>query len=363
MKKLLAIGLLSLAVVLSGCQKKEEAKEAAAEKELSAAFVYVGPVGDGGWTYAHDLGRKELEKMGVKTSYVESVPETDSERVIRNLARKGNKIVYTTSFGFMDATLKVSKDFPDTIFMHASGFKKSENMGNYFGRMYQARYLAGMVAGYMTKTNKIGMIGSMPIPEIIRHINAFTLGARSVNPNVEVQVVWVNTWFDPAKEGDAAASLFDGGNDIIAITTDSAAPVQEAEKRGMWAIGNDTDMSIYGAKAHLTANVWNWGVYYKHIAEQVKNGTWTPTEDWWGIETGIVGLAPFGDMVPENVKQDVLAKKADISSGKLVVFQGPFNKQDGTLAVEAGNVPNDGELLGMSYFVEGVVGTIPAPGN
>lgn len=364
MKKLLAIGLLSLAVALTGCQKKEEAKtEAPAEKELKAAFVYVGPIGDGGWTYAHDLGRKEMEAAGVKTSYVESVPETDSERVIRNLARKGNDIVFTTSFGYMDATLKVAKDFPDTVFMHASGFKKSANMGNYFGRIYQAKYLAGIVAGYMTKTNKIGMVGSMPIPEIIRHINAFTLGVRSVNPNADVQVIWVNSWFDPAKEGDAASSLLDNGADIVALSTDSAAPVQEAEKRGKWAIGNDTDMSLYGAKAHLTAAVWNWGIYYKHIAEQVKKGTWTPTEDWWGIETGIVGLSPFGDMVPDNVKQDVMAKQEDISSGKLTVFTGPFNKQDGTLAVEAGKVPTDGELLGMSYFVEGVVGSIPTPGN
>ncbi|MBF0286904.1 MAG: BMP family ABC transporter substrate-binding protein [SAR324 cluster bacterium] len=328
-------------------------------KDVKVGFIYVGPVGDGGWTYAHDLGRRHLEKMGVDTKYVESVPETDAERSIRNLARKGYNLIFTTSFGYMDPTLKVAKQFPDTVFMHATGFKKSKNMGNYFARMYQARYLVGMVAGAMTKTNTIGVIGSHPIPEILRHINAIALGARSVNPNAQVKVVWVNSWFDPSKEGAAANSLMDSGADIVTITTDSAAATQAAEKRGLYSIGNDSDMSIYGKKAHLTANIYHWGVYYEHVYKQVKDGSWKPAEDWWGIETGAIDLAPFGEMVPQSVRDMVLKKKEEMVQGKFTVFQGPIKKQDGTLAAKAGQKLTDKEMLSMSYFVEGVAGTIP----
>lgn len=201
-------------------------------KELKAAFVYVGPIGDGGWTYAHDLGRKHLEELGVKTAFTESVPETDSVRTIRNFARQGYDIIFTTSFGYMDPTLTVAKEFPKTIFMHCSGFKTADNVGTYFGRIYQAKFLSGIVAGSITKSNVIGVIGSHPIPEIIRHINAFTLGVRSVNPDAKVKVVWVNAWFDPSKEGAAADSLMDDGADVVSLTTDSAAALKAAEKRG-----------------------------------------------------------------------------------------------------------------------------------
>ncbi len=331
----------------------------ASAADPKVAFIYVGPVGDGGWTYAHDLGRRHLEKMGVETTYVESVPETDSERVLRNLARRGYDIIFTTSFGYMDPTLNVAKQFPDTIFMHASGFKTHDNMGNYFARMYQARYLVGMVAGMMTKSSKIGIIGSHPIPEIIRHINAFTLGVRSVNPEATVQVLWVNSWFDPAKEGAAANSLMDNGADVVTITTDSAAATQAAAKRGLYAIGNDSDMTLYGPEAHLTANIFNWGIYYEHIYNQVKNGTWKPTNDWWGIETGAIDLAPFGKMVSKDIQNKVMAKKAEIASGEFVVFKGPIKGQDGSTAIAAGVVPSDQDLLSMMYYVEGVVGDIP----
>lgn len=323
------------------------------------AFVYVGPVGDGGWTYAHDLGRQELEAMGVETTYVESVPETDSKRVLRNLARKGYDIIFTTSFGYMDDTLEVAKDFPDTIFMHCSGFKQSENMGNYFARMYQARFLVGMVAGLTTKTDKIGIIGSFPIPEIIRHINAFTLGARSVNSNAEVQVLWVNSWFDPAKEAAAAGALIDNGADVVTITTDSAAATQTAEKRGVYSIGNDSDMTLYGPAAHLTANVYNWGIYYKHIYEQVKNGSWTPTNDWWSMDTGIVSISPYGDMVPQDTRNTVNTIQRAMNTGEFKVFQGPIYDRNGDLAIKSGEVPTDQELLSMDYFVEGVLGDLP----
>ncbi len=326
--------------------------------EVNVAFVYVGPVGDGGWTYAHDLGRRHLETLGYKTTYVESVPETDAERAIRQLARK-NDLVFTTSFGYMDATLKVAKRFPDKVFMHATGFKRSANVGTYFARMYQARYLVGMVAGKMTKTNQIGIIGSHPIPEILRHINAIALGAQSVNPKAEIKVIWVNSWFDPAKEGAAANSLMDGGADIVTITTDSAAATQAAEKRGLYAIGNDSDMAIYGKKAHLTANIYNWGVYYEFLANLVKDGKWASRDDWWGIETGAIDLSPWGDMVPQDVRDLVAAKKQAMIDKKFVVFEGPIKKQDGSEAAKAGQKLTDKEMLSMSYFVEGVVGTIP----
>ena len=327
-------------------------------KDPTVAFVYVGPVGDGGWTYAHDLGRKHLEKMGVKTTYVENVPEADAERTITRLARK-NDIIFTTSFGYMDPTLKVSKKFPKKVFMHNSGYKKSENMGNYFARMYQARYLVGMVAGTMTKTNRIGIIGSHPIPEILRHINAFTLGARSVNPKATVQVIWVNSWFDPPKEAAATESLIDNGADIVTITTDSPAATQVAQKRGKYAIGNDSDMTLYGPKAHLTANIFNWGIYYEHVYKQVQAGTWKPTSDWWGIETNIVDISPFANFVPQELQDQVNAKKQAMIDKKFIVFKGPIKNQDGTLVVKEGQVLTDPEMLSMNYFIEGVIGTVP----
>lgn len=330
-----------------------------AKDQPKVAFVYVGPVGDGGWTYAHDLGRQELEKIGVETTYVESVPETDSERVLRNLARRGYDIIFTTSFGYMDPTERVAKQFPDTVFMHCSGFKTADNMGNYFARMYQARYLAGMVAGLTTKTDQIGMIGSHPIPEIIRHINAFTLGAKQVNPRAQVQVLWVNSWFDPAKEGAAANTLMDNGADIVSITTDSAAATQAASKRGLYAIGNDSDMTLYGPKAHLTANIFNWGIYYKHVYKLVKNGEWKASSDWWGIETNAVDLSPYGDMVPQRTRQMVDAVKERLVAGEFKVFTGPIHNQNGELVIDQGEVPSDQELLSMNYFVEGVLGKIP----
>lgn len=328
-------------------------------KDLNVAFVYVGPIGDGGWTYAHDQGRQHLETLGAKTTYVESVPEADAYRTIRNLARKGNHLIFTTSFGYMDATLKAAKQFPETIFMHATGFKTAANMGTYFARMYQARYLVGMVAGAMTKSNKIGIVGSHPIPEIIRHINAFTLGARSMNPEATVQVIWVNSWFDPAKEGAAANSLMDNGADIVTITTDSAAATQAAEKRGKYAIGNDSDMTLYGPKAHLTANIYHWGVYYEHVYKQVQEGTWKPTADWWGIETGVVDLAPYGNMVPDDIRQKVDAMKAAMKAKEFVVFKGPLTKQGGSVAAQPGQMLTDKEMLSMDYFIEGVRGSIP----
>ena len=328
-------------------------------KDIKAAFVYVGPVGDGGWTYAHDLGRKHLEGLGVETFYLESVAETDSISKIKGFAKKNYDIIFTTSFGYMDPTINAAKEHPKTVFMHCAGLKTAKNVGTYFGRIYQAKFLTGILAGYMTKSNIIGVIGSHPIPEIIRHINAFTLGVRSVNPDAKVKVIWVNAWFDPSKEGEAANSFMDDGADIVSITTDSAAALKAAEKRGKYAIGNDSDMTTYAPSAHLASAVLNWGIYYEHIVKQVAEGTWKSSEDWWGIETGIADIVSFGDMVSADIREKINKKKEEIINGKYFVFQGPFNKQDGSPALKKGEKLTDDQLLSIDYFVEGVVGSLP----
>ena len=328
-------------------------------KEMNVGFIYVSPVGDAGWSYSHDVGRQALAKMeGVKTSFVEAVPEgPDAERVIQNMARKNFDIIFATSFGYMDSMLKVSKEFPKTTFMHCSGFKLSDNMGNYFGRMYQARYLSGIVAGAMTKSKTIGYVAAFPIPEVIRGINAFALGVQSVNPEATVRVVWTKTWYNPATEKEAAKSLLDVGADVIAQHQDSPGPQEAAQEKGVYSIGYNTDMSKFAPKSHLTAPVWNWAGLYKQIIENVQKGTWKSEALWPGIETGIVDLAPFGPMVPKEVQDKVAQAKADIISGKTKVFTGPVKDQKGELKIAAGIVPPDKDLLGMTWFVQGVMGT------
>lgn len=328
-------------------------------KELKVGFVYVSPIGDAGWSYAHDVGRGMVEDMeGVTTSYVESVPEgPDAERVIQNMARKDFDIIFATSFGYMDPMLKVARQFPDTIFMHCSGFKTAENMGNYFGRMYQARYLSGMVAGAMSKSNTLGYVAAFPIPEVIRGINAFTLGAQAVNPEVQVRVVWTKTWYDPATEKEAAKSLLDVGADVIAQHQDSPGPQEAAQEKGVYSIGYNSDMSAFAPKAHLTAPVWNWGPYYVSVVQRVQDGTWESGAAWLGMETGIVDLAPYGPMVPEEIREMVAAKRAEIIKGDAAVFSGPIKDQAGNIKIEEGASADDQTLLGMTWFVEGVIGT------
>lgn len=328
-------------------------------KDMKVGFVYVSPIGDAGWSYAHDVGRQAVEELdGVTTSFVEAVPEgPDSERVIQNMARKGFDVVFATSFGYMDPMLKVAKQFPNTVFMHCSGFKASENMGNYFGRMYQARFLSGMVAGAMTKSNIIGYAAAFPIPEVIRGINAFTLGAQSVNADVTVRVVWTKTWYDPATEKEAAKSLLDVGADIIAQHQDSPGPQEAAQEKGVYSIGYNSDMSAFAPKAHLTAPVWNWGPYYQAVVKSVKAGTWKSEAAWPGMDSGIVDLAPFGAMVPKEIQQMVNAKKAEIISGDTDVFIGPIMDQQGKVKIADGVRADDGTLLGMTWFVKGVIGT------
>ncbi len=331
-------------------------------KEIKTGFIYVGPVGDAGWTYAHDQGRKEMEELPyVKPStYIESVPEgAESTRVINGLVRKGHNLIFTTSFGYMDATIDVAKRNPDVVFMHCSGYKTAPNVGTYFGRMYEPRYLSGIVAGEMSKSNIIGYVAAFPIPEVIRGINAFTLGVRSVNPKAQVRVVWTQTWFDPGVERDAADSLLDVGADVLTMHQDAPATLQAAEARGAYVIGYDTDMRSFAPTAFLTAPIWKWGALYTKIAEEVHNGTWKSEQIWWGMKQDLVGLAEFSDKVPAKTRADVAAKQAEIVAGTFHPFAGPIKDQDGKVIVAAGATPTDGELLGMNYFVEGVQGTIP----
>lgn len=359
----LALTLVFALAACGGDSEKAAAPAAAGPKtgELKVGFVYTSPVGDAGYSWAHDQGRLAIEKLGdIKTSYVESVKEgPDAERVIENMARGGYDLVFTTSFGFMDPTLKVAKDFPNVKFMHCSGFKTSDNVSNYFGRIYQARYLTGMTAGLMTKSNTLGYVAAYPIPEVIRGINAFTLGVRAVNPKAQVRVVWTKTWFDPALEKDAAVSLLDVGCDVIAQHQDSPGPQEAAQERGKYSVGYHTDMSKFAPKAHLTAAVWNWAPFYEAMVKEVREGAWTGGRAlWWGMDKGVVDIAPFGPMVPKDVQDKVLAKKALFLKGEDMVFVGPIKDQAGQIKIPDGVKAEDKELLGMTWFVEGVVGSV-----
>lgn len=332
-----------------------------ASAEVKAGFVYVGPVGDNGYSYQHDQGRLAVEKeLGIKTTYVESVQEgADAERVIRQLASSGNDIIFTTSFGFMNPTLKVAKSFPKVKFEHATGYKRAKNVSTYSARFYEGRVILGTIAGKMTKSNVVGYIGSFPIPEVIRGIDAFTLALRKVNPKATVKVVWVNSWFDPGKEGDAAKALIDQGVDIIAQHTDSPAPLQVAESRGVYGFGQASDMRKFAPKAQLTAIVDNWGPYYIERVKAVMDGTWKSTDAWYGLKQGMVKLAPYGDAVPADVRELADQVKQSIIDGNLHPFQGPIKNQKGELVVKADEVVSDKDLLSLNWYVEGVEGSIP----
>jgi basic membrane protein A len=332
-----------------------------AQEKLRAAFVYVGPIGDGGWTYAHNDGRKALEKMGVETAYVESVPEgAEAEKIITRFAAEGYDLVFTTSYGFMDPTIEVAKKFPKVIFGHCSGYKRAKNVFTYFGRMYQPKYLAGMIAGKMTKTGKIGFVAPHPIPEVIRHINAFALGLRSVNQSARVHVVWTGAWFDPGKERDAAVALMDAGCDIIATGADSPASMQAAEKRGFYSFGYDSDGRAFAPRSFLTAPIWDWSVIYNDIVKKMKEGftDWENLDYWDGLESGVVKLAPLSDLVPDNVRKIVEARTEELKKDDNI-FVGPIKDQSGAVKVKDGVKLTDAELLSMMWFVEGVVGNIP----
>jgi simple sugar transport system substrate-binding protein len=364
---LAAVGTLSVALV--GCGKKETppAPAAAAPKAepLKAAWVYVGPVGDAGWTFAHDLGRKAVEaEYGdkIKTTFVEKVPEgPDAERVIRDLAQQGNKIIFATSFGYMEPMLKVAKDFPDIKFEHATGYKTADNMRVYDARFYQDTYLAGIIAGKMTKTNTLGFVGSFPIPEVLRNINAFTLGAQSVNPKIKTKVVWVSTWFDPPKESEAAQTLINGGADVLLQNTDSTAVLQTADKAGKYAFGWDSDMSAFGGKAHLGSAIVDWSNYYKKSIKEVMDGTWKGnTVTRWGVAEGQNDLVKIPEVVPADVKAKVDELKAGMKAGTFEVFTGPILDNTGKERLAKGTAADDEWRGKIDFYVKGVEGKIPS---
>ena len=335
----------------------------AAEKKLKVGFVYISPIGDAGWTYQHDLGRKVMEKNlagKIETKYIESVPEgPEAERVVRDLAKSGYDLIFTTSFGYMNPTLKVAKMFPKKYFEHATGYKLAKNVGTYMCRFYEGRYLSGIIAGKMTKTNTLGYVAAFPIPEVIRGIDAFTLGARSVNPDAEVKVIWVNSWFDPGKEREATEALISQGADVVTHHTDSTAPVLTAEEKGKFAIAYHSDMSKYGPKAQLTAVMHLYGKFYTNAAQAVLDGTWKSEAVWTGIKEGSIKLAPINPVVPKDVVALVDKARQGIIDGTVHPFQGPLKDQSGKIVVEAGKNLSDKELLGMNYYVEGVLGNLP----
>jgi len=355
---------------LMGCGKKEEpaaaapAPEAPKVEPLKAAWIYVGPVGDAGWSFAHDLGRKAAEAHfgdKLQTTFVESVPEgADAERVIRDLAQQGNKIIFATSFGYMEPMLKVAAEFPDVKFEHATGYKTADNMRIYDASFYQDTYMAGVIAGTMTKTNTLGFVGSFPIPEVLRNINAYALGARSVNPKVKVKVVWVNTWFDPPKESDAAQSLINQGADVLLQNTDSTAVLQTAEKNGKYAFGWDSDMSAFGPKAHLASAIVEWGPYYIKAIDDVKNGTWKTERTVWGVKEGLNDLIKIADVVPADAKAKVEEIKAGLKAGTFDPFTGPIKDNTGKEVLAAGQVGDQAFRDGINFFVQGVEGKVPS---
>ncbi len=333
------------------------------KEALKVAFVYVAPIGDLGWTWAHDQGRLMLEENlgdAVETAYIESVPEgPDAERVIRDFAEKGYDLIFTTSFGYMDPTIAVAEEYPDTWFVHISGYKTASNVSTLFGRIYQPRFLSGLVAGKATESNKIGYVAAFPIPEVIRGINAFTLGVRAVNPEATVHVVWTSTWFDPPIEKEAAEALLDQGVDVIAQHQDTTEPQKAAADRGAVSIGYDSDMRGFVGDTVLTSPVWNWGIKYTDIAERVMAGTYQTESYWGGLADGIVDLAPLSPQVPADTAALVEDYRSKILSGDWDVFCGPINGQDGQLSVADGTCLSDEEMLNLTWFVEGVVGEAP----
>jgi len=357
---ILGLGALIVSLmVLVACEQKKEAPPAPA-KNPTVAFVYIGPPGDGGWTYQHNLGRLYMEeKLGLKADTVENVPEgADAERVIADLAQN-HDVIFTTSFGYMDPTLNVAKKFPKVKFLHNAGYKTADNLGTYFAKNWEASYLAGIAAGMVTKKNLLGYVAAFPIPELIYNIDAFTLGARSVNPKVKVIVVWTNTWFDPTVERQAATSLLDKGADVLMAYQDSPASLQAAAERGALAGGNDSDMTKYAPKAYLTNPVWNWGPYYAKTVEAVRDGTWKSEQFLGNMADGSVDIAPLGESISEDVKKLVADAREKIIAGTLDPFAGPILDQSGKELVAKDKVLPASEILQLMVYVKGVEGKIP----
>ena len=366
--KFLVALMMVLALVATACSSDDDASSdttaastdettttAAGEpaEAFKVAFVHVGPTADKGWSWAHDQGAQYLaaNMPGVEITTLESIAEgPDSQRVFEDLAADGNKLIFGTSFGYMDPMLAAAENYPDVAFMHATGYKTSDNMGNYFGAAEEGRYLSGMAAGARSETGKIGYVAAFPIPEVLRGINAFTLGAREVNPDATVQVVWTSTWFDPPTEGDAAQALLDSGVDVIAMHQDSSAPGQAAEAAGAGWVGYNTDMSEFAPEGWLTAAIWDWGPYYLATAEAVKAGTWAPEAYYGHMADGMVAIAPFGPSVSADTQALIVTREGEIVGGTFLVFTDPIVNQ-------AGNEQALGDIFSMDYFVEGVIGS------
>jgi len=320
-------------------------------------------VGDGGWTFAHDNARKALEKEfgdKIKTTFVESVPEgADAERVFRDMVSQGNKLIFGTTFGYMEPMLKVAADSKDVKFEHATGYKTSDNMRTYDSRTYEGAYMAGVIAGAMTKSNTLGVVGSVPIPEVLRNINSFTLGAQSVNPKITTKVVWVNEWFSPPKETEAATALINGGADVLFQNTDSPAVLKTAQEKGKRAFGWDSDMTAYGPKAHLASATINWAPYYIKATQEALDGKWTTGQSWWGVKEGAIDLVSIADDVPAETKAKVEAVKKGLKDGSFVIWKGPILGQDGKELVAKDAVADDKFLSGVNFYVKGVEGKVP----
>ena len=337
---------------------------AAAADTTKVGFIYVGPVGDGGWTYEHDQGRLAVEEAfgdKVETFYQENVPEgADAERAITQMALQGADLIFTTSFGYMDPTINVAKKFPNVKFEHATGYKTSDNVSVYSARFYEGRAVQGHIAGKMTKTNTVGYIASFPIPEVIRGINSAYIHAKKVNPDVEFKIILVYTWFDPAKEADAAKALIEQGADVVLQHTDSTAPQAAAQEAGnVITFGQASDMSEYGPMPRVSSIIDNWAPYYVERTKAVMDGTWSTVNTWDGISTGMVEIGEISDAVPADVKAEALAMVKALGDGSYHAFTGPINKQDGSAWLAEGETADDGTLAGMSFYVEGIVGDIP----
>ena len=329
---------------------------------MKVAFAYIGPVGDGGWSFAHDNARKAVEKEfagRITTSYVESVSDTaDAERVLREMA-SNNQVVFGTTFGYMQAMQKVAGDFPNVKFEHATGYKTAPNLSTYDTRTYEGAYLAGVVAGAMSKTNTVGVVGSVPIPEVLRNINSFTLGAQSMNPKIKTKVVWVNEWFAPPKETEAATSLINGGADILFQNTDSPAVLKTAEEKGKRAFGWDSDMTSYGPKAHLASAIFDPSKYYIQTAKSVIDGTWKSQQSWWGVKEDAIDIVSLAADVPPEVKAKVEEVKKGLKDGTFSIWKGPIASQDGKELIAADKVADDAFLKGVNFYVKGVEGKVP----
>ncbi|WP_027013907.1 BMP family ABC transporter substrate-binding protein [Comamonas composti] len=369
--KMIGLSAVSLAA-LTACGKKDDAPAApaaeapapaAAAEKLKIGFMYVSPVGDGGWTFQHELARKAIqEKFGdrIETAMVESVPESaDSERVMRDMVGQGNGLIFATSFGYQEFVQKVAADMPQVRFEHATGYKQADNVAIYDAKTFEGAYLAGIVAGGMSKTKTVGVVASVPIPEVVRNINSFVLGAQSVDPAIKAKVVWVNEWFAPPKESEAAATLINGGVDVLYQNTNSPAVLKTAEERGARAFGKDGDMSAFAPKAHLGSAVIDWTPYYSKVVQDTLDGQWPAGSFWWGVKEGAMDLVKIADDVPQDILDKVGKARDGLKDGSFAVWTGPIKDNSGKEVLGAGQVADDAFLTGINFYVNGVEGKVP----